>query len=78
MIENAIKIAVDPIFPPPLSENPKSTKFSVGNPFEQNKFELVYDELFDRRMGRINEENQMLEDDEMEEEEYLFGDEDAE
>lgn len=39
----------------------------MGNPFEQNKFELIYDELCDKKVSRINEENQALEEDEMEE-----------
>ena len=38
MVENAIRVAIDPIFPPPYSEVPKSSRFSPGNPFEANKF----------------------------------------
>lgn len=40
-----IRIAIDPIFQPPFNENPKTTKFSAGNTFEQNKFSLVYDSI---------------------------------
>ncbi len=40
-----IRIAIDPIFPPPFSENFRTTKYSPGNAFEQNRFHLVYDSL---------------------------------
>jgi len=32
MIENVIRVAIDPIFPPPFSESARS-KFSPGNTF---------------------------------------------
>ena len=40
MIENAFKVAIDPLFPPPLSI-PK-TKNLQGDLFESNKFSLVF------------------------------------
>ena len=61
MIENTLKIAVDPLYPPPYSENPKSTKFAVGNPFEQNKYELIYDSQYEKRfkLSGMDENQQM-------------------
>ena len=45
MLENALKLAVDPIFPPP--ENFSSKKAFVGDPCPENKFELVFDDKID-------------------------------
>ena len=48
MVENALRITVDPIFMPDpsiLSSNKKYLLFD--NAFEFNKFELVFDELVD-------------------------------
>ena len=59
---------MDPLFPPPFSENPKTTTFSVGNPFEQNKFELIYDSLHEIQ-GRKSSGNE--EGDEEENEEFI-------
>ena len=44
-----IRIAVDPIFPPPpLDDWPNSKKhMSPDNLLDNNKFELVFDELVD-------------------------------
>jgi tubulin monoglycylase TTLL3/8 len=43
MIENAFKIAVDPLFPPP-KEYPKS-KIMPTDLFENNKFTLIFNSL---------------------------------
>ena len=45
MLENALKLAVDPLFPPP--ENFSSKKAFVGDPCPENKFELVFDDKID-------------------------------
>lgn len=45
MLENMMRVAIDPVFPPPYSESAKTTKYSPGNVMEQNKFTLVYDSL---------------------------------
>lgn len=47
MIENVIRIAIDPLFPPPYCENYKISRFSPGNTFQMNKFQLIYDSLED-------------------------------
>jgi tubulin polyglutamylase TTLL1/tubulin monoglycylase TTLL3/8 len=44
MIENAFKIALDPLFPPPPWPISKRHLFQDNNQFETNKFELVFDE----------------------------------
>lgn len=31
MLENVIRVVIDPIFPPPYSESAKNTKYSPGN-----------------------------------------------
>ena len=46
MIENAFKIAVDPLFPPPR-EYPRS-KSVPTELFESNKFTLVFNSLEER------------------------------
>ena len=42
MIENALKIGLDSIIPPPAVFQEKRAKFS-NNILEDNKFELVFD-----------------------------------
>ena len=44
MIENVIRVAIDPIFPPPYSETIKN-RFTPGSTFDNNRFVLVYDSL---------------------------------
>ena len=44
MIENALKIAVDPIFPPPPV--PNSKKHTIPDA-QDNKFELIFNERVD-------------------------------
>jgi hypothetical protein len=44
MIENAIKIAIDPLFPPPPW--PNSKKHTIPDCLD-NKFELIFNELTD-------------------------------
>jgi hypothetical protein len=44
LVENVFKIAIDPIFPPP--NYPKNKKHMIPeNVFENNKFELFFDEM---------------------------------
>jgi len=45
MLENAFKISVDPIFPPP--DNFSSKKAFVGDPTPLNLFELIFDDKID-------------------------------
>lgn len=45
MLENAFKIAVDPIFMPP--EGFSSKKAFLGDPCPENKFTLVFDHKVD-------------------------------
>ena len=44
MIDNSLKVAVDPLFPPPPF--PNSKKHTIPDPLD-NKFELVFDEGVD-------------------------------
>lgn len=46
MVENVIRVAVDPVFPPPYSEAIRN-KYSPGTSFETNQMVLVYDSLHD-------------------------------
>jgi hypothetical protein len=46
MLENAMRVAIDPVFPPPLSEFGK-TRYPFSNCFETNRWVLVYDSYFD-------------------------------
>ena len=45
MVENALRLAVDPIFPPP--ENFSQRKTVVNELCPENKFELIFDEQLD-------------------------------
>jgi hypothetical protein len=45
MVENAIRLAVDPIFPPPVSFSQR--KNVVHELCPENKFELIFDERID-------------------------------
>eukprot|EP00825_Cyclidium_porcatum_P008697 TRINITY_DN14346_c0_g1_i1.p1 TRINITY_DN14346_c0_g1~~TRINITY_DN14346_c0_g1_i1.p1 ORF type:complete len:216 (+),score=50.20 TRINITY_DN14346_c0_g1_i1:107-754(+) len=49
LVDNALRIAVDPLFPPPQPEEwPYNKKFLVpDNIFENNKFDLFFDERVD-------------------------------
>lgn len=51
LVENTLRIAVDPIFPPPyFDEWPQNKKqFAPDNLLENNKFELIFDELVDKQ-----------------------------
>ena len=46
MIENVIRVAIDPIFPPPYSDVVRN-KYSPGSSFETNQMVLVYDSVRD-------------------------------
>lgn len=46
MLENAFRIAVDPVFPPPSFTNPKKLPANE-NYLETNKFEIIFDEIED-------------------------------
>jgi hypothetical protein len=49
MVENAFRIALDPLFPPPSVVN-SDYKYSIPeNTLHYNKFELVFDEDRDGR-----------------------------
>lgn len=49
MIENIIRIAVDPVFPPPNSSKINTKHKTIPeNVLENNKFELIFDEERDR------------------------------
>ena len=55
MIENAIKIAVDPIFQPPHEFHEKRPRFS-SNAVEDNRFELLFDcTVEDEELRRVFE-----------------------
>lgn len=45
MLENAFRIALDPIFPPPPIYSAKKVPYE--NILEQNKFEIIFDEIED-------------------------------
>ena len=45
MVENALRLAVDPLFPPP--ENWSQKKCVVNDVCPDNKFELIFDERVD-------------------------------
>ncbi|CAD8105721.1 unnamed protein product [Paramecium primaurelia] len=78
MVENLFRIAVDPIFPPPFFEEwPQNKKlFIPDNVVENNKFELIFDELIEKknminlfRDNKIEQECFDIEEEEEEEEE---------
>ena len=48
MLENLMRVAVDPVFPPPLNEPQRARYAAPSSPFENNKFSLVYDSYFER------------------------------
>jgi len=49
MIENVIRVAVDPIFPPPNSSKINTKHKTIPQEvLENNKFELIFDEERDR------------------------------
>ncbi|CAD8121618.1 unnamed protein product [Paramecium sonneborni] len=77
MVENLFRIAVDPIFPPPFFEEwPQNKKlFIPDNVVENNKFELIFDELIEKknminlfRDNKIEQECFDIEEEEEEEE----------
>jgi len=45
MLENAIRLAVDPIFLPSDSSASKRKPYICDNALTQNQFELIFDEL---------------------------------
>ncbi|CAD8205623.1 unnamed protein product [Paramecium pentaurelia] len=51
MVENLFRIAIDPIFPPPYFEEwPQNKKlFIPDNVLENNRFELIFDELIEKK-----------------------------
>ena len=44
MVKNALRIALDPIFPPPINWPAYRRHLAPNKLFEQNKFELIFDE----------------------------------
>lgn len=69
MVENAIKIAIDPIFPPPPV--PNSKKHQIPDAID-NKFELVFNERDDaaelKNLPIDDNMHGIIEEEEMEEE----------
>jgi hypothetical protein len=69
MIENALKIAVDPIFPPPPV--PNSKKHTLPDA-QDNKFELIFNERVDaadlKNLPIDDNMNGIIQEEEMEEE----------
>lgn len=60
MIENALKIAVDPIFPPP-KEYPK-TKTLATDVFESNKFTLIFSSSdHEKMLASLEKDTNLLE-----------------
>ena len=47
MLENAFRIAVDPVYPPPIVWPSQRKHFAPDNILENNKFDLVFDEIVD-------------------------------
>ena len=48
MIENAVRIAIDPIYAPPVLSLINNKKYLLfDNSFDFNKFELIFDEITD-------------------------------
>ena len=48
MVDNALKIAVDPLYPPPfLQKNKRQQNLNFFTQFNnsENKFELIFDEI---------------------------------
>jgi len=43
MIDNALRIAVDPVFPPTLLRNRKIGQLDKDNSIVHNRFELIFD-----------------------------------
>ena len=75
MLENSLRLAVDPIFPPP--EHFSQRKTVVNELCPENKFELVFDEKIDGpELTEIfrEKENIIIE---IDEEESKFGEEDS-
>lgn len=58
MLENALRIAVDPVFVPPVESLLGNKRYLLfDNAFESNKFEIVFDEITDGdRLKRLLEE----------------------
>ncbi|CAD8199428.1 unnamed protein product [Paramecium octaurelia] len=76
MVENLFRIAIDPIFPPPYFEEwPQNKKlFIPDNVLENNRFELIFDELIDKkamfnlyRDGKVEQDGFKIEEEEEEE-----------
>ncbi|KAL4438061.1 hypothetical protein ABPG74_016840 [Tetrahymena malaccensis] len=51
MIENTFRIAIDPLFPPPSFSNHKN--FNFDNILENNKYELIFDEVEDSKLIKM-------------------------
>ena len=46
MIENALRIGLDPLFPPPLNWSNQKKYLAPDNRLEYNRFELIFDEIY--------------------------------
>ena len=47
MLENAFRIAIDPLFPPPVNWPAQRKHFAPDNIMENNKFEIIFDDIED-------------------------------
>lgn len=62
MIDNLIKIAVDPVFPAPVNKNAKKVQIPD---YSENKFELIFNKMTDGiAMNNINQTEVIIEEDE--------------
>lgn len=64
LIDNALRIAVDPLFPPPFTTWKNSKRYMIpDNIFLSNKFELIFDEKIDEQeLNNLFKKNDKYED----------------
>lgn len=48
MLENLFRIAIDPIYQPSEEISKSKSYYVYENSLDKNKFELIFDSLFDR------------------------------
>jgi tubulin monoglycylase TTLL3/8 len=54
LLENVVRVAIDPVFPPPYSESAKN-RYQCSGLFEGNKMALVYDSFLEEGEGAEKE-----------------------
>ena len=59
MIENTFRIAVDPLYPPPVYSGIKNN-FNIENIIELNKYELFFDEIEEAKNIQILENDKNI------------------